>query len=349
MALATAAGKKPRRVLLVGNGQFYHVGAFFKKALANLGHFHSFIDESRFFAAPSLIEKGLRRIFGKPIVAFRRFNEALLEEARSFRPNVIFVTKGSYVRPSVLEEVKSETHASFINYATDNPFNPLGATQEVAQAIPLYDLYVTPTKALLPILKRAGAQRVMWLPFGYEPTLHFPESPQTPEEMRRWEADVVFAGVSDSYRVPFLAALSKLPGLGLRLYGGYWERTSTLRRFRYDFVFGREYRLAQGRAKISLTIVRCANPGGHTMRTFEIPACGGFLLAERTPEHLELLEEDTQMACFSSPEELVEKVRYYLTHESQRRRIAQAGHRRVTQGKHTYQDRLVEILKAIDL
>ena len=95
-------------------------------------------------------------------------------------------------------------------------------------------------------------------------------------------------------------------------------------------------------------LVRRANRDGHVMRTFEVPACAGFLLAERTAEHQEMFEEGREMAFFDSPEELLEKTRYYLAHDAERRRLAEAAHRKVTTGGHTYRDRLVEILRAVD-
>ena len=104
--------------------------------------------------------------------------------------------------------------------------------------------------------------------------------------------------------------------------------------------------MALSGAKIAPCLVRRANRDGHVMRSFEVPACCTFMLAERTEEHLELFEEGKEAAYFSSPEQLVEKVRYYLTQEKERKRMAEAAYRKVTSGKHTYKDRLENILQA---
>jgi spore maturation protein CgeB len=90
--------------------------------------------------------------------------------------------------------------------------------------------------------------------------------------------------------------------------------------------------------------VRRANRDDHVMRTFELPACGAFMLTERTDTHLELFEEDREAAHFSSPDEMVSKVRYYLTHDCERMRIAEAGYRKLAGGHHTYDHRLAQIV-----
>jgi spore maturation protein CgeB len=212
-------------------------------------------------------------------------------------------------------------------------------------AIPLYDVYVTTKRNITADLNRAGARRVTWVPFAYEPTLHYPEGPASEDEWQKWGSDVVFVGGADADRVPFFRRLASDPTLRLRLFGGYWGRYRELRPAWGGFVLGRDYRLALGGSKIAPCLVRRANRDGHVMRSFEVPACGAFLLAERTEEHLELFEEGKEMASFASPEELEDKVRYYVTHESQRRRIAEAGHRRVTGGGNAYRDRLIELLR----
>jgi spore maturation protein CgeB len=130
----------------------------------------------------------------------------------------------------------------------------------------------------------------------------------------------------------------------LRLYGGFWERDQVLRPLARGFAYGRDYRLAIGGSKIALSLVRHANRDRHAMRTFEIAACGGFILADRTEEHLEFLEEDREAVFFGGADELLDKVRFYLPREEARRTIAEAGHRRITTGGHTWADRVNELM-----
>jgi spore maturation protein CgeB len=81
-----------------------------------------------------------------------------------------------------------------------------------------------------------------------------------------------------------------------------------------------------------------------TTRTFEIPACEGFMLHERTPELLELYEEGKEVACFGSVEELASKIEYYLAHPEEREAIARASHARCVPA-YSYDERIKEILR----
>jgi spore maturation protein CgeB len=64
------------------------------------------------------------------------------------------------------------------------------------------------------------------------------------------------------------------------------------------------------------------------MRTFEVPACKGFFLAERTATHQELFDEGKEAEFFGSIEECADKIRFYLNNESTRDRIAEQGYQR---------------------
>ena len=57
-----------------------------------------------------------------------------------------------------------------------------------------------------------------------------------------------------------------------------------------------------------------------TARTFHIPACGGFMLHERTAEVREFFDEGRECAMFEGAAEMVAKVGYYLDHPTSARR-----------------------------
>ncbi len=195
---------------------------------------------------------------------------------------------------------------------------------------------------------KAGCTNVVYVPFGYKPTVHFPEPPNTSAEHRRFDSEVAFVGGCDSDRAPLVRGLVKaIPDLNLALYGGFWNRSPTLRRYWRGLAFGRDFRMAMGGAKIALNLVRRANRDGHVMRSFEIPACGGFMLAERTAEHLAFFGENRECAYFDTLNELVGQIRHYLTKEEERSAIALEGRYAVLRGRHTYSDRLTHIIALI--
>lgn len=78
-------------------------------------------------------------------------------------------------------------------------------------------------------------------------------------------------------------------------------------------------------------------------RQFEINACGGFQLSylvEGLEQHYCLGQE---IAVYATPDEMLEKTRYYLEHEDEREEIARRGFER-TMRDHTMEQRLTDIL-----
>ena len=84
-----------------------------------------------------------------------------------------------------------------------------------------------------------------------------------------------------------------------------------------------------------------------TQRSIEIPACGGFMLAEQTDEHLELFEEGKEVEFFENENELLDKINYYLSHPEERKKIAAAGRKRCLKSGYSNQDRMNEMFAHI--
>ena len=84
-------------------------------------------------------------------------------------------------------------------------------------------------------------------------------------------------------------------------------------------------------------------------RVFEVPACGGFLLTGRSDEDMnQYYVPGKEVVVFENKADLLEKCKYYLSHEAERKAIAQAGYAR-TLKDHTYEQRFKEIFKRLEL
>ena len=341
------------RILYAETTAYAPSSAHFLEALeasaARGEHEFRFLDEAGFIKSTrSMAERIANRVAGRPLSGYQQLNRALVEQAAAFSPDVILIGKGRWFTPAALKAAKKVSSAMLVNWGTDDPFNRADNSRDLLNSIPLYDLYVCTKKEIMSDVRRAGCANVAYVRFGYKPQVHFPEAPASDVERERFACDVMFVGGCDAHRTAYFEALVRaMPGVKLGLYGMYWERVRELRPYARGFAVARDYRLAVGGAKIAANLVRRANRDDHVMRTFEIPACGGFMLTERSSTHSELFAEDNEAAFFSAPEEFVTKVRSYLGRDADRAKIAAAGHRKITQGRHTYGDRLAQIVEAV--
>lgn len=83
-------------------------------------------------------------------------------------------------------------------------------------------------------------------------------------------------------------------------------------------------------------------------RTFEIPACGGFLLSQSAEDLSDYYQDGREIVIFHSESDMIEKCKYYLEHEQERQAIAQSGYARTVK-EHTYELRFREIFQAMGL
>lgn len=96
-------------------------------------------------------------------------------------------------------------------------------------------------------------------------------------------------------------------------------------------------------SKINLHIGLHAIPSGISLRQLDIMSCGGFLLSSFQPELLDFFIPGEDFDYFSSPEEALDKAKFYLSNESVREKIAQSGAEK-TNRIFRYEERLPKLL-----
>jgi spore maturation protein CgeB len=188
------------------------------------------------------------------------------------------------------------------------------------------------------------------LEFAYHPKLHR-RLELAEHERARFECDVVFVGTWEAERSRLLEELVVRVPANYKIWGSFWNRAgrrSPLRRYivGQDAIADDQCK-AIGGAKIALAFLRKSNRDDYTQRTFEIPACGGLLLAERTARHASFYREGVEAEFFDpeQPEELIAKVRALLADGPRREAMREAGRRALEAQRHTYRDRLLRLLE----
>jgi spore maturation protein CgeB len=74
-------------------------------------------------------------------------------------------------------------------------------------------------------------------------------------------------------------------------------------------------------------------------RVFDVPACGGFLLSDYQEDMDSFFDVGNEAVCYNSIEEAASLAAHYLANEAERKRIAEAGRKRVL-AEHTYEKRM---------
>jgi spore maturation protein CgeB len=249
-----------------------------------------------------------------------------------FRPDAILFLKGETMYESAIRDVKARFKPVLLQWYPDGPFNVENhnATADSIASIPLFDIYYIYAKSLMQPLRDAGARRVEYLAFCYDPAMLRRPEKISDVDREKYATDVVFAGTWEPMREWWL---EKVTEFDLSVWGNMWEHVpegAPLRaRWKGNAVYGDEISKLFAVSRIHLNFLREQNKDSNNVRTFEIPGYGGFLLTQRSGEQAEeLYVEGREIACFDTVEELKEMISYYLEHEDERLAIAQAGHER---------------------
>jgi spore maturation protein CgeB len=333
-----------KRLLLVCNTSPEHLGGYLYNAAISMGIETAVHDVRLAAEGPRWAAAAAWRLGRRPL-RLGRYGKDLLEKCERFQPRLVICTGIAPVNRQVLLALNGRGIPVF-NYLTDDPWNRRASW--FFEALRHYDHVFSPRRANLDDLKRYGCAAVSYLPFAYSQEMHLGSGTE-PVIAEESQPDIVFVGGGDADRVPFMTALIEA-NFRLHLYGGYWERFPETRRCACGIIGPQDTGKVTANAKIALCLVRRANRDGHCMRSFEIPAIGGCMLAESTTEHRDIFgDEGSAVLYFKDIPELIRKARWLLDHPVERQQLRAAAHRLITASGHTYRDRLGSMLEYSEL
>ena len=279
----------------------------------------------------------------------------ILRRVAERQPRLVFILKCDDLTEQFYSKLRALSPESGIAaFHPDDPFNTRGLFRRgpshprAKMQIRMVDRYFSWAPHLVQKARAAGALHAAYLAFGFDAFLHAPLE-LTAGDRERFTADVAFIGNWDAKREDWLTAFDG-SGLRLAIWGGdYWKlrcRSKYLRScWRGREVIGGDFRRAVASAKVCVNILRPQNEGGHNMRTFEVPGCGGLLLSEWSEDQARHFRPDVEAVYARSPRGMAKLAKQYCEDEPAREAIRAAGHARATM--ETYRERAEEVVNAV--
>ncbi|MHC2995244.1 MAG: glycosyltransferase [Candidatus Atribacteria bacterium] len=204
-------------------------------------------------------------------------------------------------------------------YLIDIPYN----LKQRLFVAPFFDYVFIPHKEYLEIFRQLN-KNVFWLPFACDPEVH-----RCHKNVNKIYDIGFVGGVKGEKRGKILENLSK------------HFKLNDFKRFHEPS----EMALVYSQSKIVFNMGR---EGELNMRFFEALSSGSLLLTERSSKNgsNELFKNGEHLVEYEPKDNLKEIIKYYLIHDRERKKIAEAGHKLVRE-KHTYWHRVQTILKII--
>lgn len=278
----------------------------------------------------------------------RHYNVRLLKLVKTLRPDLVFVFKGLEIYPDTLQKIRlSKPRPLLINWNPDSPFDYAthNTSRHLVESISLFDCYLIWDTDLFSPLTEVGAQKVVYLPFGYARGQHIRVDLEDGDR-KNLQTQICFVGGYTAERASLLELLAQQHTVGI--WGTGWNRLPTASPLRGcirgGWTWGYEMSKVFCAAEIVMNFIRPQNGNAHNMRTFEAPATGAFMLSTRTRDQEGWLPEKIGAEYFADPLEMADKATYYLAHPVEREQIAQVGYDLIMTGEHSYHDRMRQLI-----
>jgi len=259
--------------------------------------------------------------------------------------NVIWIDKGVFIRPEILQKLKSRSNI-LVHFTPDTAFTH-NRSELFFKALPLYDYCITTKSFEKEYYIARKVKHLLYCTQGYDPGLHKIYNSFNEKQ------GIAFIGQYEDWRGEVIARLIE-NNFMIKLAGAGWSSFAYKFKNRNNFnysgngLFGEAYaRLISG-SLVGLGLLAKKFPEKHTTRTFEIPACGTILATERNEETSSFLTEEEAL-FFSDIPELIERMGLLISNRELSKNMTERGHMKITKGGYDYPLILTKLLDQMGL
>jgi len=280
-----------------------------------------------------------------------RLNKEIISVVKSAAPDLLLIDNKPFVSSRTLRKLKVlAPNMKIVNLITDDPTGQYRyAWSKCLKSASLYDCHFVQRQVNVKELKAEGARRVEICYRSYDPGFHRRIELNDADKLT-YGAEVGFIGTYEANREAYIAYLIE-NDIPVSVTGDGWpggKHWNIIKPYyKGPSVYGEPYVKTINGMKIALHFLRQANRDEQDSRSFEIPACSVFMLAESSDLHRSLFEDGKEAVFFQSKEEMLEKLKYYLAHDKEREKIADAGFERGLKSGYDHTSRLKMVIDTV--
>lgn len=237
--------------------------------------------------------------------------------ACEFIPDLVFCSRTHQLTEDVVTIKKWFKNAVICMYNHDTRTH-VNHWKRLFPLIRLCDYYFVPDIKTIPRWKGIN-QNTFWLPQGLQNEVYHKPERITEKDKEKYSCDVCWAGNIEKVhraRKPFMAAVEQM-GLNFKQWGCKGNPT----------IYDEEHNKMVSLSKINLC---CSgwpkNEKYVPCRNYKMMGAGGFVLELYRNKIYEIFPRDI-FDCYTDPINLVEKIKYWLSHEKERKETAEKGYK----------------------
>lgn len=349
------------RILVVGDGHSNIHEVAVVKALKAMGHDVYSFYWCDYFKSNSTWLKYLYRLQYKYLIGpiFNRVNNEIISLVLNLKPQLVFVYRGTHVKyKTIIDIKKAYPKVNIFGYNNDDPFSkkqPNYLWRHFIRAIPAYNKIFSYREININEYLQHGASSVELLRSWFVPETNIYDQLCDNKE-KKYLYDLIYIGHFEADgRFECLEDIVK-SGYNLKIYGPPYEWNKLIIKSKYlsklypiNLIWGDDYNNALRSSKIALCFLSKLNRDSYTRRCFEIPAVGTMLLSEYSEDLVGLFSSGIDADFFSSKDELLYKISYYLKNDNERNAISISGNARVINDGHDIYSRMSQVLRHIKI
>ncbi len=271
----------------------------------------------------------------------KNINKYILNNLTS-KYDFIWVDKAIFIKPQTTRILKTHTK-KLIHYTPDAAF-VINKSLLFQKSLPLYDFIITTKSFELDYYKnRADINKIIFATQGFDKNTHKPIV-----SFENKKNAILFIGRYEKNRANMIRLLLS-EQINISVSGNKWKEFAKKHQNNKYFLwlgeglYSNEYSKTISSYKISWGALSKLMPEKHTTRTFEIPACGTALITERNKETTKFFTND-EAIFYSTNEEFVKKIKYYLNNEEELKLISEKGYNKVIAKGYDYKSILRKTL-----